>query len=355
MTGLAGSEHITWLSECAAAGPSLVGGKALGLGTLCALDLPVPPGFAITTSAYRRHVTDTGLLDRIVGLLAKADTIEARAEVSGQIGTLFDEAGLCEAVSGEVRAAYGGLGEGPVAVRSSADAEDTADASFAGQQESFLWVSGSDDVVRAVARCWASLFTPHAISYRADRDIAPQDVAMGVVVQRMVPATAAGVMMTLDPVTGDRSQIAIEACYGLGIGVVSGEVTPDRFFVDKVTLDIRAREPMTKHGMFTYDPGSRRVRLVDVPSDQRDRPCLTDGEVRHLAGLGKRIERDLGVPQDIEWAFGEGDQDERELSLLQARPETVWSKKRRPAAAAGTTAMDRLLATLRTPMKLKNQ
>jgi pyruvate,water dikinase len=216
-----------------------------------------------------------------------------------------------------------------VAVRSSADAEDTAEASFAGQQESFLWVSGADQVVDHLARCWASLFTPQAIAYRADRGIGPREVAMGVVVQRMVPATAAGVMMTLDPVTGDRSQISIEACYGLGVGVVSGEVTPDRFALDKVTLGMRSR---------------------DCPGV----PCVTDDELRELARLGKRLERELGGPQDIEWAYGEGAPGDRELFLLQTRPETVWSNRGRATATGGATAMDRLLATLKTPVRLKD-
>jgi phosphoenolpyruvate synthase/pyruvate phosphate dikinase len=323
------SEHISWFADCAAAGADRVGGKALGLGLLTQRDLPVPPGFAVTTDAYRRHVAQTGLIHEIVDVVGSARTVTEQAEASRHIERLFAKAGVCEPVAAQLRAAYARLGEPPVAVRSSADAEDTADASFAGQQESFLWVQGPDDVVRHLARCWASLFTPQAIAYRADRGIAPGAVAMGVVVQRMVPATAAGVMMTLDPVTGDRSQIAIEACVGLGVGVVSGEVDPDRFALDKITFGVRSR----------HCPGE---------------PCVTDEELRELATLGRRLERELGSPQDIEWAYGEGGPGERELFLLQTRPETVWSKRQRAAAPSGATAMDRLLATLKTPVRLRD-
>jgi phosphoenolpyruvate synthase/pyruvate phosphate dikinase len=346
--------NVTWLSACVAADPAQVGGKALGLGQLAARDLPVPPGFAVTTGAYRRHVEETGLLADIVELVGGAATVAEQAAASRRIEDRFKAAGVCDTVATEVRAAYAQLGEVPVAVRSSADAEDTADASFAGQQESYLWVEGTEEVVRHLARCWASLFTPQAIAYRADRGIAPQDVAMGVVVQQMVPATAAGVMMTLDPVTGDRSQIAIEACYGLGVGVVSGEVTPDRWAVDKVTLDLRSRAPARKHGRWDREPGGGRIRFAEVAEELQELPCLSDGEVRRLAELGKRLERELGAPQDVEWAFGEGEPDGRELYLLQTRPETVWSRRPRAVTKGPASAMERLLATLQTPVRLKD-
>ena len=191
----------------------------------------------------------------------------------------------------------------PVAVRSSATAEDTAEASFAGQQDTYLWVRGAEAVAGHVSRCWASLFTDRAVAYRARLGIGDDEVAMGVVVQAMVPAEAAGVLLTLDPLTGDRSQVTIEAAYGLGTAVVEGEVTPDRFAVDKVTLELRSRSVGEKAVAYRFDPAAGRVARVEVPAADRARPCLDDAEVAELAGLGKRIEQALGVPQDVEWAW----------------------------------------------------
>lgn len=349
------TQHVTWLGDCEAAGREAVGGKALGLGSLTRLSLPVPPGFALTTAAYREHLEATGLRTTLGELIEDAaDSIDARADASRRIQDLFARNGVCDPVREELHDAYRRLDEPPVAVRSSADTEDTDDASFAGQQESYLWVEGADALCRYVARCWASLFTPQAIAYRADRGIPPEEIAMGVVVQEMVPASAGGVMMTLDPLTGDRSQITIEGCYGLAVGVVSGEVTPDRYAVDKVTLDVRGREAGYKHQRFDHAPAAEGIEAVAVPDEQRDRLCLTDEEVRRLASLGKHVERTLGAPQDVEWCFGPGEPGGRELFLLQTRPETVWSRKA-PAARpnASGTVMDRLLQTMTTPVKLK--
>ena len=237
-----------------------------------------------------------------------------------------------------------------MAVRSSATAEDTAEASFAGEHDTFLWVRGAEAVAAHVTRCWASLFTPRAVAYRARLGIPDDELAMGVVVQAMVPAEAAGVLLTLDPLNGDRSQVTIEAAYGLGTAVVEGEVTPDRFAVDKVTLELRSRTVGEKAFADRFDPAAGRVVREAVPDALRARPCLDDAEVLELAGLGKRIEQALGVAQDVEWAVGPGPSGERLVWLLQARPETVWSRRPRQAVGPpGTSAMDRMLAYLGRP------
>jgi len=235
-----------------------------------------------------------------------------------------------------------------VAVRSSATAEDLAEASFAGEHETYLWVVGADEVVGHVVRCWASLFTPQAIAYRSHLGMDDlEDLAMGVLVQMMVPAEAAGVMLTVDPVTGDPSQISIEASFGLGAAVVNGEVTPDRIFVDKVTYDIRSRTLSPKTIAYRFDPAARGVVVTEVPEDQQTRPAITDEEAVALARLGKQVERAHGCFQDIEWAIGPGPGAERELFLLQARAETTWSRKQRgPIAPPGTTVIDRMLMSL---------
>ena len=323
-----GTGHVISLGDCGPEVAPLVGGKALGLGQLVRQGHRVPPGFAVTTTAY----------------------LEALA-AGGRPVT------VSERLAAEITAAYRRLGGGPgapVAVRSSATAEDTADASFAGQQDTYLWVRGAEAVVDHVTRCWASLFTPRAVAYRARLGIGDDEIAMGVVVQAMVPAEAAGVLLTLDPLTGDRSQVTIEAAYGLGTAVVEGEVTPDRFAVDKVTMELRSRTVGEKAFAYRFDPAAGRVARVEVPEDLRARACLDDGEVIELAGLGKRVEQALGVPQDVEWAVapppGSSGAAGRELWLLQARPETVWSRRPRQAVVPpGTSVMDRMLGYLGRP------
>ncbi len=336
--------YISSLDGCEPHLAEVVGGKAVGLGSLLRENLRVPPGFAIGTHAYREFVSETGLDREIHELLRGAESIEAQAEASERIRLLFEERALEGPLRDELTQAYEGLGgdeQLPVAVRSSAISEDAAEASFAGEHETYLWIQGQDAVCRAVVRCWASLFTPQALSYFRRVEIRADETAMGVVVQTMVAAEAAGVMFTLDPVTGDRSQISIESSFGLGEAVVAGEVTPDRYAVDKVTLEIRSRTLSAKHVAYRFDPEQGGVRLVEVPAEEQKLACLSDEEALEVAKLGKRVERALGHPQDIEWAIGPGDSGPREVFLLQTRPETVWSHKpARQPAAADPTALD---------------
>jgi pyruvate,water dikinase len=349
--------HVLWLEECSADAAPLVGGKALGLGHLVRQGHRVPPGFAVTTTAYREALAASGLAPEIHEALTGATTVEAQFAASERVRALFDRIAADAGLTGEIASAYRRLGRDadvPVAIRSSATAEDTAEASFAGQQDTYLWVHGAEEVVSHVARCWGSLFTPRVIAYRARLGIPADEIGMGVVVQAMVPAEAAGVMLTLDPLTGDRSQITIEAAYGLGVAVVEGDVTPDRYAVDKVTLELRSRVIGPKALAYRFDPGPGRVAKVEVPAADRARPCLDDGEVAELAGLGKRIEIALGVPQDVEWAIGPDQSGGREVYLLQTRPETVWSRQpRQPVASPGVSVMDGMLAYLVQPAASK--
>jgi pyruvate, water dikinase len=212
----------------------------------------------------------------------------------------------------------------PVAVRSSATAEDGADASFAGEHDTFLWVVGESAVLQAVRDCRASLNTDRAVVYRQDHGIEHSEMA--VVVQRMVRADAAGVAMTLNPANGDRCVVAIESAHGLGETVVGGTVTPDRFLVDKVMLEVVETQIADKHVELTPE-GMR-----DVEPERREVPSLTPELVRAVATLAKRAEQHLGRPQDLEWAVEDG-----EVLLLQCRPETVWANKpqARPAVKGG--------------------
>jgi pyruvate,water dikinase len=345
--------HVLGLAECREDCAAIVGGKALGLGHLLREGLQVPPGFAVTTHGYRQHLAENRLAEHIERLLAEANDPASQQRASEAIRELFEGSRVSAELEDAVLAAHEQLTSAqarPMAVRSSATAEDLADASFAGQQETYLWILGGDEVVRHVVRCWGSLFTPQAIAYRAHRQVPTLDLAMGVVVQCMVPAEVAGVMLTIDPVTGDRSQISIEASYGLGAAVVNGEVTPDRFGVDKVLLEIRSRALGQKNVAYRFDPAVQGTRLEPVPREQQNQPCLSDEEVLRVAAAGKRMEQAMGRPQDIEWAIGPGASGPREVFLLQARPETVWSQKSsEPLAAPGSTVMERILQSMRVP------
>jgi rifampicin phosphotransferase len=320
--------YVLDLSGCTREQAAHVGGKAIGLGSLLNQRLPVPPGFAITTDAYRRCMRASGLQDQIAQLLDDTHKGEER-DVARRVGVLLEDLVLSPDVAAEIDEAYARLSDGhdlPVAVRSSATAEDLPDASFAGQQDTYLWIQGAHAVREHVVRCWASLFTPRAIGYRARNGVPPDGLAMGVVVQQMVPADSAGVMMTLEPVGGDRSQIYIEAAYGLGEGVVRGDVGCDRFWVSKNSLTVSKQQIESKRQAHRFDPARGTVCLTDVPARQQQQPALSEQEVIALADLGRRIEKNFEAPMDIEWAIA-GQAGSRQIHLLQARPETVWSQK----------------------------
>jgi phosphoenolpyruvate synthase/pyruvate phosphate dikinase len=335
------------LADCTPELAPRVGGKAVGLGRLLQQALEVPPGFVVTTDAYRDWLTGHRLDAELERLVAHAVDAAACEAASREVAALFASADPPHALVADVGRAYAELGgDALVAVRSSATAEDLADASFAGQQETYLGVAGVDPVVRHVVRCWASLFTPQAISYRRRLGIPTARVAMAVLVQRMVAAEVSGVMLTLDPVTGDRSQITIESALGLGLPVVGGELTPDRYAVDKVTLEVRSRTISPQPFADRLDAGGG-VRRDELGDDEGAASSLHDEEVLRLADVGKRTERALGGPVDMEWAIGPGRDGPRHLHLLQARPETVWSSRQSaPVAAPATSAVDRIVAMM---------
>ncbi len=339
------------LADCSGVPVQLIGGKALGLGRLMAQSLAVPPGFVVTTAAYLTWMRERGFDAEVARVLARAgDDVNALARSAAVIAAMLDGA---ELRNDAVRDAYHRLGAGgdaPVAVRSSATGEDGADASFAGAQDTHLWVKGDEEVRRHIVRCWASLFTPAAMSYRRRLGPGAGEPAMAVVVQQMVVAEAAGVMFTLDPLTGDPSQITIESALGLGVSLVGGEVTPDRFSIDKVTSEIRSRTIADKpHADRLVGD---RVQRVPVAPGVAGAPSLSDDEVMRLADVARRVERALGGPVDLEWAMGPGPSGPRHLHLLQARPETVWSARHRAAPATAPAlagnALNRIAAGMRT-------
>jgi rifampicin phosphotransferase len=317
--------YVVRLAECSSDAAADVGGKAVGLGALLAGGMPVPAGFAVTTSAYRQSIAAIRHeLDAIAAATAISD-----GESSAQLRAHFDELPLPELVTAQVREAYLALdpsGKAPVAVRSSATAEDLVDASFAGQQDTYLGVRGVESVIAHIAQCWGSLFTPQAIGYRRRFDVPIDDLAMAVVVQSMVDAEAAGVMMSLDPVTGDRSTVFISAAHGLGEGVVVGDVESDSIWVDKNGLAVTRVESVQQTDAYRYDADGV-VRRQPLTPELRDKPALLPDEAVELARIAIRMEQKQGCPQDLEWAIDLDDRGARRIWLLQSRPETVWANR----------------------------
>jgi pyruvate, water dikinase len=309
---------------------SFAGGKGANLGELTAAGLPVPPGYVVGAPAYAAFCDEGGLRERIESRLSELD-VEDTAELDSaavDVREMVEAEPIPNWLQDAITDAYGELAgddpEAPVAVRSSATAEDTESASFAGMNETFLNIRGPDAVVDAVRRCWSSLFGGRTVYYRAKRGFGQADMDIAVVVQSQIPATRAGVMFTIDPSSGAEDRLIIEGSFGLGESVVSGSVSPDRYVVEKQGLAILAREVKRKELVIEAKPGGGTVTR-ELSEDEAQRPVLSDDEVREVADLGRRIEQHYDSPQDTEWAFDpEGD---------------VWMLQSRPVTSAGGSSM----------------
>jgi pyruvate,water dikinase len=301
-----------------------VGGKGASLARLMSAGLPVPPGFHIATAAYRRFVDENHLGERIRSIAAQGQandpaTLERASE---QIESLIAEGTIPADIAETIRLRYGELGADiPVAVRSSATAEDLPGMSFAGQLESYLNIRGGDQVIHAVKQCWASLWTGRAIGYRERQGIRPEDVSMAVVVQQLIAADVAGVVFTANPVTGSRDELMINAAWGLGEAIVSGRVTPDTIVIDKRTGAIASQEIASKEVMTVRSRDGTREE--PVPAGKRKQASLEPAQAAELARLGAEIEQLYGQPMDIEWAMCDG-----RIFILQARPVTALPEPR---------------------------
>ncbi len=320
------AEYVLSLSDPQAT-LALTGGKGASLARLAGAGLPVPDGFYVTTEAYRQFVAEKDLQPHILAALRLADPSQPATleTASAQIGTLFAAALIPPAIADAIRTAYLALPTPysllptpslPVAVRSSATAEDLPDLSFAGQQETYLNVQGVEAVLDAVQRCWASLWTARAIGYRMQHGIDQETVSLAVVVQQLVPAEAAGVMFTANPFTGRRDQVMISAAWGLGESVVGGTVTPDMLTLDKATGQVTARDTADKQVMTVRTASGTTEQ--PTPENLRRAPVLNDAQAAALARLGAQIESLYEMPMDIEWAWADG-----RFAILQARPITA--------------------------------
>ncbi len=314
---------IVWFNEVSKDDVPLVGGKGANLGEISRANIPVPPGFIVTANAYVDFLNRTKIADKIKQLLRPLDANDSKQlqQTANQIKQIILDAAMPAELATEIKEAYKKIGKGLVAVRSSATAEDLPEASFAGQQRTFLNVEGEAEVVTAVQGCWASLFEPRAIFYREQHGFDHFKVHIAVPVQKMVQSESSGVMFTLEPVTSDQSKIIIEAVYGLGETIVGGEVTPDLYIIDKKGLKISNKQIGTQEWKLVKNPQRDKEKVniqLSVPAATRSKPKISDRDILQLAKLGKQIEEHYKFPQDIEWA-----KENNQLYIVQTRPVTT--------------------------------
>jgi pyruvate,water dikinase len=327
-----------WFEDLRKEDIPIVGGKCANLGEMLQAGIAVPPGFAVTAQAYEKFITETGIAKKIYKIIKKTVTDindpHQYEKASKEIRQLIESTPMLSQIEKAINNAYNELGKRTkssrvfVAVRSSATAEDLPDASFAGQQETYLNVKGIKELVEKTVQCWSSLFTPRAIFYRTQKGFEHEQVLISVAVQKMVDAKAAGVTFTINPVTGKADQIVIESTWGLGESVVSGAITPDNYITDKNTLEIISKKIAKKTVEYVRDSKTGKTIHHNVPIERQEQSSLTDEEIIKLTELANRIEKHYdGKPQDIEWAIDRHLAFPENIFIVQSRPETVWSPK----------------------------
>ena len=315
--------NIMWFNEVTRNDIPLVGGKGANLGEMTNAGIPVPPGFIVTAGAYFSFLEEAGITDDIRAILEPLDPNNSRQlqDISARVKQVILDAAMPAALARDIKEAYLKMGNGYVAVRSSATAEDLPEASFAGQQATFLNIKGADEVVVAVQKCWASLFESRAIFYRVENGFEHFKVGIAVPVQRMVQADVSGVMFTIEPTTSDHSKITIEAIFGLGEMVVSGDVTPDHYVVNKDDLKIVLKEIKAQEWKLvrneTETPDEPNIKIHLTPDEQAQQK-ITDEDIIAFARIGMRLEEHYQFPQDVEWA-----KEGNERFIVQTRPVTT--------------------------------
>jgi pyruvate,water dikinase len=352
--------YTLWFEKAGKEALALVGGKNASLGELIKADIPVPPGFSVTTEAYLEFLSG-GIQDKIQEILSRSDlqNVASLENASKAIRELMASTPMPKRIEEDIISNYQALAQVfdapdlPVAVRSSATAEDLPGASFAGQQDTFLWVRGSEELLKKIKLCMSSLFTPRAISYRIKMGFPHEKVLISVGVQKIVDAKAAGVMFTLNPLNGDPSKVVIEGNWGLGETVVSGLVNPDKFVVDKVTMEIE-RKISLKGLECIHDPKRGEVAHVDIPPERREIQCVEDQEILELARYGKRVEDYYKCPQDIEWAIDKNRPFPFNIFMVQSRPETVCSQQKKEPVLGKKSVYDLLMEKALTPVKIRS-
>jgi len=322
-----GQKAIVLFNEVGKNDVNTVGGKGANLGEMTRAGLPVPQGFIVTASAYFDFLEKSTVKDKIASWLKSLDTSNSKRlqQVASVIKKLILDSPMPPELAEKIEKAYNDMGGGLVAVRSSATAEDLPEASFAGQQRTFLNVHGGKQVVIAVQECWASLFEPRAIFYRHHQGFDHFKVGIAVPVQKMVQSHTSGVMFTLEPVTSASDRIVIEAVFGLGEAIVSGEITPDLYIVSKESLKILKRKTVNQEVQLVKNPDAKAKETniwAPLPASTQSKPKLSESEITKLSQLGKQIEDHYKFPQDIEWAKEDG-----KIFILQTRPVTTIREK----------------------------
>ncbi len=331
-------DSVVWLEEVGKEDLSVVGGKGASLGEMINIGVPVPGGFAVTAQAFRDFINRAGIVEKLFEAL-KVDVNDQAQLLKAEENAkrLIMEAKVPEDIERAIKSRYEELcrREGKevfVAVRSSATAEDLPDASFAGQQETYLNMRGADEVFNAVRKCWASLYGARAIFYRVEQGFEHEKVNLSAIVQKMVDSEKSGVMFSSQPSTGEPL-VVIEGAWGLGESVVSGSVSPDNYVVDRTNKTIVSRFIAAKEIMIIRDPVTQKTVTIKVPPEKREAVVLTDNEILELARYGEILEKHYGIPQDIEWGVEKG-----KIYILQSRPITTISGKvaKKEEGQAGT-------------------
>jgi pyruvate,water dikinase len=322
-----GQKAIVLFNEVGKDDVNIVGGKGANLGEMTQAGIPVPPGFIVTASAYFDFLERSSLRDKIASWLKPLDPSNSKQlqQVASVVKKLILDSPMPPELAEKIEKAYDDIGGGLVAVRSSATAEDLPEASFAGQQRTFLNVQGGKQVVVAVQGCWASLFEPRAIFYRHHQGFDHFKVGIAVPVQKMVQSKTSGVMFTLEPVTSASDKIVIEAVFGLGEAIVSGEITPDLYVISKESLKILKRKTVSQEVQLVKNPDAKAKETniwTPLPASTQSKPKLSESEITQLAQLGKHIEDHYKFPQDIEWA-----KEDSKIYIVQTRPVTTIREK----------------------------
>lgn len=326
------TEPVAWLDEMSPGTATTISGAKMGrLAELREAGVAVPRGFAVTVEAYRHHCSSAGL-DAIVDNALSAGSVDNTEidRASAEIRAAFDRTTMPDEVATAITDAYAQLcrrvveEDVPVAVRSSATGEDSAEASFAGIFDTYLGMSGADRVLRAVCRCWSSLFTPRALAYRRERGVSHHDMPIAVGVMELIQARAAGVAFSAHPVTGKRDRMVIEGSWGWGEAVVQGRVTPDHVEVGKSDRRVLRYDTAHKTVISSFDPAAGQVTETEMPAAMRDRPALDEQQVAAITEAVLRVEEHYGYPVDVEWVVEDrGHRPETPVSILQARPITA--------------------------------
>lgn len=335
------------------------GGKASHLGELTSLNLNVPKGFCVLADAYSHHLKRNSLEEQIDEIVQGIDyeDFQDLDQETGKIRSLIENAEMPPEIEEEITENYQGLLESEpepfVAVRSSVAVRESTISSFPGMMDTYYYLRGAKTILSNVKRCWASVWSARAASTRKTKGVEHSKAIIAPIVQKMVNSRTAGVMFTLNPLNGDRSKIVIEGSWGLGESVVSGALTPDQFVVDKVMLEINKRSIFPKNIECVFDPEKGMVVNADVAPDLQNKPCLDDREIKELVGIAKRIEKHYGCPQDIEWAIEKDLPFPRNIHILQARAESVWSKREKKAVIGGKSGYELLMERAMSTTKIK--